>query len=64
MKMGKRAEATKIREMVAQVANGTATVETDTEVYRMFGSLGKKEAMGVVIGITFMLSVLRTAQGE
>lgn len=62
--MGKRQEATKIREMVAQVANGTATKETDTRVYRMFGSLSKSEAMGVVIGITFMLSVLATAQGK
>jgi hypothetical protein len=62
--MSKKAEIRAIREMVAQVANGTATQETDTQVYRMFGSLGKKEAMGVVIGITFMLSVIQTAQGD
>jgi hypothetical protein len=62
--MSKKAEVKAIREMVAQVANGTATKETDTLVYRMFGSLGKKEAMGVVIGISFMLSMIETAQKE
>jgi hypothetical protein len=53
----KREELAEIRDMVEQVARGTAKFNSDIdlEVFRMFGSMSKEMAVGVAIGITFAL---------
>ena len=49
---GKRwVEMIAIRDDVLAVALGKASQEIDTKVYRMFGSLTKERAEGVVIGL-------------
>lgn len=51
----KTEELTSIRNEVLEVAEGRETPETDTLVYRMFGSLTKEMAQGVVIGINLAI---------
>ena len=48
-------ELTAIRDEVISVAEGRAKPETDTLVYRMFGSLSKETAQGVVIGLNLAI---------
>lgn len=57
----KREELAEIRDMVEQVARGTAkfSSDNDLEVFRMFGSMTKEIAAGVAIGITFALHNLQ-----
>jgi len=57
----KTEELTAIRDCVLDVAEGTAPPQTDTLVYRMFGSLSKETAQGVVIGLNLAIrEVART----
>jgi hypothetical protein len=51
----KTEELTAIRDEVITVAEGTATPEADTLVYRMFGSLSKEIAQGIVIGLNLAI---------
>lgn len=55
-------ELTSIRDQVLRVAEGTATPEIDTLVYRMFGNLTRERAQGLVIGLNLAIrEVARTA---
>jgi hypothetical protein len=57
----RREELAEIRDMVEQVARGTAkcSSDIDLEVFRMFGSMSEEIAAGVAIGITFALHNLQ-----
>lgn len=47
-----------IRDYLIKVAEGTQSEEIDTLVYRMFGSLSKEKAQGVVIGLNVAIREL------
>ncbi len=47
----KTEELTAIRDMVFEVAEKGTGAASDTLVYRMFGSLSKEMAQGLVIGL-------------
>jgi hypothetical protein len=53
----KREQVTHIRDMVQSVANGEQMVgsQVDLQVYRMFGSISRDQASGIVLGLNMWL---------
>jgi len=51
----KKEELTLIRDYLLPMSEGFKITEHDTLIYRMFGSLSKEQAQGVVIGLNLAI---------
>lgn len=60
----KTEELTAIRDMVLEVENYGTDAPHDTLVYRMFGSISKEQAQGLIIGLNIAIRELARIENK